>query len=67
MTTKIVTTRARKYRYKINISGGKYSVYVDKSMSMFSYNWYSIGETRSMNSALNIIRSHSGAEINDIT
>ena len=64
MATKKVTTRNHKL-YKITISGTKHYVSVDKG-GIFTENYYRIGETRSLEDALSLIRSHSGSDIKEI-
>jgi len=61
---RVSTTNGKLYR--ISIYNGKYSVSeVDVHIPFNKY--YSIGETRSLEDALSLIRSHAGAEIRRIT
>ncbi len=63
MATKKVTTRNHKL-YKISISDNKHYISVYKGG--FLENYSRIGETRNLEDALSLIRSHSGSEIRNI-
>ena len=62
---RIVLTRNHK-RYRIYEYGNRYRVSIDTSSWPFVSNWRSIGETRSLEDALSLIRSHSGSEIREM-
>ncbi len=65
MAEKKVTTKNHKL-YRITISGNKHIVSEDRGRFPFT-NYYRIGETRSLEDALSLIRSHSGSEIKKIS
>ena len=65
MAEKKVSTKNHKL-YRIIISGNKYIVSVDKETLFFLSDYHRIGETRSLEDALSLIRAHSGSEIKEI-
>ena len=65
-TKRVVVTGGGKNLYRISIYNGKYTVsQVDVSPIFNDYNI--IGEARSMEDALSIIKAHSGQSIKKIT
>lgn len=63
---KVVVKGGGKNLFKINIYDGQYSVYqIDATFLSNQTNF--IGETRSLDDALSLIRSYSGQEIERIT
>ena len=62
---KVVTKGGGDNLFKINISGNKHYVKLVKVGFINSY--IDIGETRSLEDALSLIRSYSGNEIDKIT
>ncbi len=62
---RIVLTRNHK-RYRIYETANRYVVSIDTSDVVLWDNWKRIGETRTLEDALSLIRSHSGSEIKSI-
>lgn len=61
----VTVTGGGKNLYKVSEYSGKFGVY-HASVKLFSTNLTKIGETRSLEDALTLIRSHSGRSIDQV-
>ena len=62
---KVVLTKKKDKAYRIYKTGNTYIVSIDKG-GIWNYNWSKIAETKNLEDAYAIIRSHSGSEIREI-